>query len=146
MTDLERIMSWIKTYEGFDQFTNIYVDYTSQMPSNGGLFPSGSNEIERKTDILGNVTITKQLNFALYSVMDKAAGDDTGAIINQELVADFENWVEEQSIKGLAPIFGDRPHEERITAQNGGLYDVTDEGLATYMIQITVTFKKVYEV
>ena len=55
---------------------------------------------------------------------------------------DFQEWVQEQSVRGLAPIFGDDPQGEKITAQNGVLYSAEDEGLATYMVQLTVQFVK----
>ena len=55
---------------------------------------------------------------------------------------DFQEWVQERSTLGEAPVFGDDPQRERVTAQNGMLYDAGDEGLATYMVQLTVRFIK----
>ena len=45
-----------------------------------------------------------------------------------------------------APVFGDVPCKEKITAQNGMLYAADEEGTATYMVQISVQFIKEYEV
>ena len=59
---------------------------------------------------------------------------------------DFQEWVQEQSVTGAAPVFGDVPRDERIKAQNGVLYAADDEGLATYMVQLSVQFKKKFEV
>ena len=59
---------------------------------------------------------------------------------------DFQEWVQQQSALGLAPIFGDAPGKERITAQNGVLYEADEEGTATYMVQLSVLFQKNYEV
>ena len=42
-------------------------------------------------------------------------------------------------------MFGDVPHEERISAQNGVLFEA-DEVTAIYMVQLSVTFTKKYEV
>lgn len=146
MTPLEKLIAWLANYEGYDILTNFRIDYTDQVPANAGVFPSGLVEVERRTDIVGNTTVTNQYNFALYCVFEKAPGDDAGAIINADWVRDFQMWVQEQSVLGLAPVFGDVPQTERVSAQNGVLYNATDEGLATYMVQLSVQFTKKYEV
>lgn len=142
MTALSIMKDWLATYEGIPaQFS---VDWTDQIPSNGGIFPSGLVEVDRRTDILGNITVTNQYNFGLYYVFTKAPGDEDSALANQEWVSKFQEWVQEQSVRGLAPAFGDVPTKERITAQNGVLYDATAEGLGTYMVQVSVQFVKEY--
>ena len=146
MTPLEKIRDWLKTYNGFDILSQFQVDYTDQIPANGGVFPSGMVENWRKTDIFGNVTVENQYNFGLYYVFAKAPGDDAGATINADWVMDFQEWVQAQSITGEAPLFGDVPRDERILAQNGVLYEATDEGLATYMVQLSVRFTRKFEV
>jgi len=146
MTPLEKIRKWLATYPGYDILSDFQVDYTDQISGNGGVFPSGLEEIARKTDIFGNTTVENQYNFGLYYVFGKAPGDDTGATINADWIMGFQEWVQAQSITGAAPVFGDVPRDERIVAQNGVLYDATDEGLATYMVQLSVRFKKNYEV
>jgi hypothetical protein len=57
----------------------------------------------------------------------------------------FQEWVQEQSVLGLAPTFGDDPRMERITAQNGAIYSADAEGAAVYAIQISVSFTRRYE-
>lgn len=146
MTALEKLKDWLKTYPGHDILGEFRVDYTDQVPANGGVFPSGLVEISRKPDIFGNVTVENQYNFGLYYVFEKAPGDDTGATINADWIMAFQEWAQEQSILGLAPVFGDVPNEERIMAQNGVLYSATDEGQAKYMVQLSVRFMKKYEV
>ena len=141
MTALEKIRAWIATYPGYDILSGFHVDYTDQIPGNGGVFPSGLVEIERRKDIMGNTTVSDQYNFGIYCVFEKAAGDDTGSATNADWVMDFQEWVQEQSVTGLAPTFGDEPRSEKITAQNGALYE-TSEGVGTYMIQLSVLFKK----
>ena len=59
---------------------------------------------------------------------------------------DFQEWVQEQSVIGIAPTFGDEPESETITAQNGVLYDADEGGTAMYMVQLSVQFMKKYEV
>ena len=146
MTALEKIRAWLATYPGYDILSVFRVDYTDQIPSNGGIYPSGLVEVERRRDIMGNVAARNQLNFGLYYVFAKAPGDDAGATGNADWLMDFQECVQEQSVLGLAPAFGDVPGEERITAQNGVLYQADGEGTATYMVQLSVEFQKKYEV
>lgn len=146
MTPLEKIRNWLSSYPGFNILGQFQVDYTDQIPANGGVFPSGLTEISRVPDIFGNVTVENQYNFGLYYVFEKAPGDDAGATVNADWIMDFQEWAQEQSIIGAAPVFGDIPKDERILAQNGILYEATDEGLATYMVQLSVRFKRKIEV
>lgn len=145
MTALEKIREFISSYPGADILQDFQVDFTDQIPSNGGIFPSGLVEVKRVTDVLGNVTVTNQYNFGLYYVFPKAPGDSEGAAVNAGWLMDFQEWVQEQSARGLAPAFGDVPRKERIIAQNGVLYDAQDEGLATYMVQLSVQFIKEFD-
>lgn len=146
MTALEKMKQWIAAYPGFDILDSFQVDYVDRaMPGNAGIAPSGLVEVERRADIVGNITATNQYNFGVYCVFEKADGDDVGAAINADWVMDFQEWVQAQSAMGLAPVFGDVPGDEHITAQNGVL-DETDEGAGTYMVQLSVTFTKKYEV
>lgn len=145
MTALEEIRGFVKSYPGADILRDFQVDFTDQIPNNGGVFPNGMVEISRKADILGNTTVTNQYNFGLYYVFEKAPGDDAGAAINADWVMDFQEWVQKQSITGRAPTFGDAPKKEKIIAQNGVLYAADDEGLATYMVQLSVQFVKEFK-
>jgi len=144
MTALEKITEFVKSYPGADILREFQIDFTDQIPANGGLFPSGLVEVSRKTDLFGNVAVTNQYNFGLYYVFEKAPGDGAGAAVNAGWLMDFQEWVQEQSARGLAPVFGDTPNREQIAAQNGVLYEAQDEGLATYMVQLSVQFIKIF--
>lgn len=146
MTALEKIRGFVMSYPGADIFRDFHVDYTDQIPFNGGVFPSGLVEISRTQDIVGNVKATNQYNFGLYYVFQKAPGDDGGAAENADWLMDFQEWVQAQSVMGLAPVFGDDPRQEKIIAQNGVLYGADEEGTAMYMVQLSVQFIKFYEV
>ena len=146
MTALEKLKNWLRTYKGFDILSGFQVDYTDQIPANGGVFPSGLVEVSRSTDIFGNVVALNQYNFGLYYVFEKAPGDDIGATVNADWIMDFQVWAQQQSVSGAAPVFGDEPSSEKILAQNGVLYAADEEGLATYMVQLSVQFIKKFEV
>jgi len=144
-TALEKVKAFVASYPGADVLADLAIDYADRIPDTAGLFPSGLVEVRRVPDVLGNVTVVNQYNFALYTVMSKAPGDDAGATLNAEWVQAFQEWVQEQSVLGLAPTFGDDPRQERITAQNGAIYSADAEGVAVYAIQISVTFTKRFE-
>lgn len=144
MTPLETIKNWISSFPKYDILNHFQVDYTDQVPANGGIFPSGLVEVSRTQDATGNVLVHNQYNFGLFYVFEKAPGDDTGATINADWIMDFQEWVQEQSILGSAPQFGDRTIA--IKAQNGGMFEAENEGTATYMVQLSVIFEKEFEV
>ncbi len=146
MTTLDIVRGWIATFPDYDIFSDFRVDYTDQIPANGGIFPSGMIELSRRKDIFGNVTVENQLNFGIYTVFAKAPDDDEGATINAEWVLKFQEWVQEQSVLGLAPAFGDVPNQVTIKAENGVLYEAQDEGTATYMVQLSINYIKKFEV
>lgn len=142
MNALETVRSWLTAFPQSDKLADFQVDYTDKVPSTGGLLPDGLVEISRSRDIVGNVTVTNQYNFGLYYVFEKAPNDDVGAFENADWIVDLQEWVQEQSATGAAPVFGDDPREERITAQNGTLLEVGAEGTAIYMVQLSVRFIK----
>lgn len=146
MTDLERVRQWLATYPGTAPVRELKVDYFSPNPDNGSIDPSGLTEVSRTTDIMGNVTVENQYNFALYFVLLKSPGDDEGATDNAALLMDFQRWVQEQSIRKLVPVFGDDPDLETAKAQNGALYAADEEGTAIYTVQLSINFIKNYEV
>ena len=143
-TALEAMRAFVGRFPYADIFSELAIDYADRIPDTAGLFPSGLVEVRRTSDVLGDVTVENQYNFALYTVLPKAPGGDEGATLNAEWVAAFQEWVQEQSVLGLAPTFGDEPWTERITAQSGAIYSVDDEGTAIYAIQIAASFKKTY--
>ena len=146
MTDLEKIREWLKAYPGKLPVRQLQVDYFSVHPDDGSIDPSGLIEVSRATDIMGNITVENQLNFALYFTLLKSPGDDQGATENADLLLDLQKWIQEQSIRRLAPTFGDDPNEETIKAQNGALHLTDEEGVGIYTVQLSVNYTKYYEV
>lgn len=142
MTALETMRDFIASYPHADVLEGFYVDYTDQIADCAGLFPSGLVEVSRARDIVGGVTVQNQYNFALYTVLAKSPKDDEGATYNAEWLMDFQEWIQEQSVRGLAPTFGDIPEREVVRAQNGQLYSAEDEGTAMYVVQVSATFYK----
>lgn len=144
MTDLEKMRDWLKGFPGGIP-DNFQIDFTNEVPQNAGLFPTGMMEISRVEDVIGNVTTNNQYNFGLYAVYNKPDDVDEISTKNAEWIMSFQQWVQEQSIKRLAPTFGNVDNgQERIKAQNGQFFGDKDKGVGVYMVTITVTFKKYF--
>ena len=146
MSELERVREWVSSYPGANRVGQLLIDYAAPNPDNGSIDPTGMVEISRREDILGNITVENQYNFSLYFVFCKSPGDDIGASKNAEWLMDFQRWVREQSLCKKAPTFGDDPHSETASAQNGSIYAAEEEGTAVYMVQLSFNFIKKFEV
>lgn len=144
MTDLEKVRKWLESYPDIQRVQAFGVDYRAEAPENSSIAPSGLVEISRSEDILGNVTAVNQYNFDLHFVLLKAPGDDAGATDNANWVMSFQNWVQEQSIRNLAPTFGDRPKQETVQAQNGQLSYADLDGTGIYTVQLSIKFIRIY--
>ena len=145
-SDLQRLIDWIKTFPGHNILEDFQVDFVDRVPATGSIMPSGLQEISRTENLWGDVTVINRYNFALFYVFSKAPGDNAGAGINADWVEGFQRWVQEQSVRHLAPTFGNEDIQaETITAQNGTLYSLPAGGTAMYMVQMTVQFKVFYE-
>ncbi|MBR4290676.1 MAG: hypothetical protein IKT52_08565 [Oscillospiraceae bacterium] len=144
MSALKKIREWLDTFPGNDRLESLQVDYVPAEPGSGSIAPSGLVEVSRNEDILGNITVENQYNFGLYYVFAKSTDDDEGSTQNADWLMDLQEWVQEQSVLGVAPRFGDEPAAERIQAQNGSIYGADEEGTAIYMVQLSVNFIKKY--
>lgn len=141
MNDLERIRSWISTYPATDRLRSLTIDYYAPRQEDG-IQPAGLEEISRREDLLGGITVVNQYNLGLFYVLDGDTAD--GGEANAVWILGFQQWVQEQSIRRLAPVFGDEPAAERIQAGNGALYARDENGTATYVLQLTAQFQKKY--
>lgn len=143
MSDLERFKSWVAGFEGMP--AEFSIDYTHNVPGTGAIFPNGMVEVARRQNLLGETTVTNQLNFALYYAFHKNEGDDATAKLNAEWVMAFQRWVQAQSVAGLAPVFGNvDTGDEAIKAQNGSYYEPPDSGVGLYYVIVTVQYKTYY--
>lgn len=140
MTALEKMTAWLQTFPLW-QGETLYVDYVDAVPGNAGLYPEGLEQVSRREDVLGNVTVKNRLHFVLYRV---TAGQQDNRE-NSAWLLELQKWVQEQSAAGLAPSFGDAPHRERICAQKGKLKSASQTGTGTYTVNLTVEFTKQYE-
>ncbi len=141
MEDLEALCRWLKTYPGWES-DSFYVDYTDGTPGNSGLFPLGMEEISRKEDVLGNVTVQCRYHFSLRHVAVRQ--EDGGE--NARWLLQFQQWVQSQCAAGTAPRFGDEPTAEHIRAEKGKLSKISQPGAGVYEVTLIAEFIKYFEV
>ena len=141
MTALLQMREFLLTYPQWEQGGLLYIDYTDGVPGGAGLFPTGREELARRQDVLGNVAVDCRLNFILYRVC--ASPEDNEK--NAQWLMDFQQWIERQSVLGLAPRFGDVPIRERLRAERGK-YNRPHGESGIYGVQLTAEFTKLYEV
>lgn len=134
---LETMKTWLMTYPGWEG--TLQFDYLDAVPSSNGLYPRGVAELSRREDVLGNVKVRYGCSFLLRRTA--ATGEE-----NARWLLNFQNWVAEQDMLGLAPKFGDEPKTERIRAFEGRLDSHKQVGSALYTVQLTAEFTKLYEV
>lgn len=147
MSALNKIRNWIKTFPKYGKVQDLKVDYYSTTPDEtSSIAPSGLQEISRTEDILGNVIVENQYNFNLEFVLTKSPGDDVGATENADWLLQFQEWVQEQSIRRAVPVFGDEPARETVKAQNGANEYADLDGNGVYTVLLSVNFFKKYEV
>ena len=138
MTDLEKMREFILSYPHWEAGKLLFLDYTDGIPGSGGLFPEGVTEVAFREDVLGNRQADMRLQVFLYRCGNEQAEDAAWLL-------DFQNWVAEQAIRGIAPQFGDLPHRERLRAEKGKLSKTRGAG-NLYSVMLTAEFTKTYEV
>lgn len=143
MTALEKLKAWIATFPGFDILSGFQVNFIDQIPVSAYPFPAGLVELERHCDIMGNPKTLNQYNFGLYHAFEKDQTMDQAAL-SLEWVAEFQEWIQDQSIRGMAPVFGDEPQREKIMIPNGMFFKAENADALTYVLQIEVQFYKNY--
>ena len=136
--DLEKLKTWLATYPHWEG--TLQVDYTHGRAPNAGLLPKGLEETSRQEDVVGNLQLGCRYQFDLFWKIS-GQGDDAQ---NASRLLDFQQWVQQQSILGLTPRFGDVPAREQIRAEKGGLTAGTQ--ITTYTATLIADFMKLYEV
>lgn len=135
---LEKLKVWLSTYPNWEDA--LQVDFAEGRPAFAGLLPKSLEQTSRQVDVLGNSLVEYRYYVTLYWQMTGQKNDGESAC----RLLDFQNWVQEQSIQGLAPHFGDVPAMERIRTEKGGF--TLGAQIATYTVTLMVDFAKVYEV
>ena len=125
---LEKLQTWLSTYPRREG-----------NPAKICVLPKEMKEISHRADVLGNTLVGYRYYVNLFWEMDGQGEVEK----NAACLLDFQNWVREQSVMGLAPRFGDVPAGERVWTEKGGL--TAGGRIATYTVTLVAEFMKIYE-
>ena len=125
---LEKLQMWLSTYPRWEG-----------NPANICVLPKEIKEISHRADVLGNTLVGYRCYVNLFWEIAGQGEDEK----NATCLLDFQNWVREQSVMGLAPKFGDVPASERIWTEKGGL--TVGARIVTYTVTLVAEFMKVYK-
>lgn len=147
MTLLESAIEWLNTYPGMERLSGFWVDDTPGTPDSKGILPKGMMELERKENILGNVETLNQYQFDLFYTLTRTANEENGAKNNAEWLLGLQDWVQAQSVARLGPTYEDAViGRTAAVAEKGMLLRDNGDGTGTYVVTLTIKFKKGYGV
>ena len=135
---IHKLLSWLLDCPYISG--TLEVNHTDVTPGSTGLYPQGTQQLSVRENVLGNKVVTYRDIFLLYQVTSM---DET--VSEAERLMILENWVREQSLKGLAPQFGDIPGEEQILVEKGKFSGVSSLGTGKFAVQIHIVYQKNYE-
>ena len=135
MSELEKLQAWLQTFPMWDG--SLSIDVTDAVPGGMGLYPKGLQELSRREDVLGDLTIRYRWSFILHR--NQAAQTQE----NAQWLMELQKWAAHQCRQGLAPKFGDAPVEERLRICEGGLQH-RKEGGSGYTALLTADFTKIF--
>lgn len=142
MNIIELVKSLLQEFPKINEVCNdIHVDFTSDMPTNYGLSPTGDALLSE--DILGNQL--RQHTFALYAVYQSV--NDYDRMANSGTLLELQMWLESKG-KGqpVTVVIDDKKltgEIEKIICANGMLYSVPQENMmdgVMYQLQITAQY------
>lgn len=132
MSILKALQDYFIQFEGMKLLT----DQPNGGSDSYAIMPTGSGTIER--DVIGGASYQNgYILLACESTQDEADRAQT-----QDLLERLRDWIEEQSSNGNFPKLPDPFEVEEISASNGMLYEMMDNGLGLYQIQIKLTFTR----
>lgn len=139
MTHLEKMHQWLQTFPLWgDQ--PLTVDHTDPVPGRCGLYAVGQEEISRHQDVVGNVRVRNRCTY----ILKRVTTGQQNSMENAQWLMALQQWLQEQSYAGLAPVFGDEPAAEQIRGEKGRLQDTRQTGTGVYTVTVTVEFTKIY--
>lgn len=141
MNHLEMLRRWLVTFPKWEAGGLLFTDYTDGQPGSSGLYSQGMEEVSRVTDVIGAVTAHCRWVFTLQRMTQLQQDNEADA----SWLMEFQQWVQQQSAAGLAPVFGDEPARERICARKGRLQNANEAGTVRYSVELIVDYMKHYE-
>lgn len=145
MDVITQLSEWLKQWSGWSKIQKNQMDGLGIKPFETSLRPCGVEELERRYNIVGDAVARLRYRFLLDIRLEKNYGDEQTSTENAQWIFGLQQWVAQQSTKGLAPRFGTGEEKETIKAQNGSVTKVEREGMAIYQLEIIVECNQDYK-
>lgn len=139
MGELDILKNWLLTFPGMAGHT-LHTDSLPHTPDSVGLYPQGIEELSESRDILGNRQVLCRSRYLLRRVSSQKPEDAA------RWALELQQWVREQSARGLAPRLGCDPASEQLRAEKGKLEKVSPTGTDTVQVLLTAQYLIKYEV
>lgn len=133
------ILGALQTYlEEFPemQLQPILTDMTGGKPSSYAVAPSGNSKTVE--DIIGN---RRYINNYVFYAKEYTAEEENRAD-NYDFLDSFFEWIEDRNEAEIFPVLPKGYVVDSISASNTILFEVTDDGVGIYQIQIQLTFER----
>jgi hypothetical protein len=114
----------------------IQTDQTEENSSSYALSPTGNGKTSK--DILGNRTY--QNSYVFYA--KESASNEIDRQENHDFLEDFSDWLEERNDGADFPTLPTGYSVEEIQVSNAMLFDLYEDGIGLYQIQIQLIFQK----
>jgi len=127
------ILSALQTFlSGYSQMS-IQTDIIGKDPGSYAIAPTGNSKSSE--DILGNKTFEN--NYVFYA--KELTSNEIDRKENQDFLENFQDWIDEQitlpSLSGSYKVI-------KMSVSNALLFDVSEDGLGVYQVQIKLIIKK----
>lgn len=137
-SNLELLRQFIAECPLIDELTdNIHIDWTQGDTENYGIMPTGVTRTEIESYIDGSKLMQIQEDFSLYC--DNYSADDVQRLEQSNFTFRLMEYIENASFEKMLPFVGE------LSAQNGSLFEITEDGqYGKYLIQLNLIYKKEY--
>lgn len=142
MNIIELVKSLLQEFPKINEVCNrIHVDFTSDIPTDYGLSPTGDTIL--REDILGNQL--RQHTFVLYAIYQST--NDYDRLANSGILLELQMYLERKADNQQISIeIGDKTltgELKKLTCANGMLYSVPEQNMmdgVMYQLQITAQY------
>lgn len=138
MSIIKAVQDFLASYPGMElrPLGEVMTDLTKPVPGSYALAPSGNGRTG--CDIIGNKTY--QNNYTFYA--RESGSDEADRADNYDFLDGLAAWLEAQEDAGNYPVLPAPFRVETIEIANEILFDISDDGMAIYQIQIKLTISR----
>ena len=138
MSIIASIQTWLSEYEGMElrPMNEVLTDLVKPVPTSYALASAGDSVTTE--DIAGNRTYTK--NYVFYA--RESVFEEKERAMNHDFLEGLTEWIESRADNDDFPQLSGGYEVDSISVSNLLLYDVGEDGMGVYQVQIKVEITK----